>query len=121
MVVSVDLATYRINLNKRTVCYVVKNSLPWKRVEKHSKIRDVKKQKLADLTGGGNSNDIAHRSLIQVNTVLIPHYPIPTPAVIRHLRQASTPSLHPLPPPQPQKKKELSVKQGKLPWFFSSD
>jgi len=60
---------YRINLNKRTVCYVVKNSLPGKRGEKHSKIRDVKKQKLADLTGGGNSNDIAHRSLIQVNTV----------------------------------------------------
>jgi len=53
------------------VCYVVKNSLPWKRGEKHSKIRDVKKQKLADLTGGGNSNDIAHRSLIQVNTVVL--------------------------------------------------
>jgi len=35
---------YRINLNKRAVCHVVKNSLPWERAENHSKTREVEKK-----------------------------------------------------------------------------
>jgi len=31
--------SYCINSNKRAVCYVVKNSLPWRRGGKHSKKR----------------------------------------------------------------------------------
>ena len=50
------------------MCCVVKNYLPWKRGEHDSKTRG-EKLKMLDLTGGGNYNDIAHRSLIQVNTV----------------------------------------------------
>jgi len=55
--------------NTRT-CTVVKNSLPWKRGEKRGKKRGGKKQKMPDLTGGGDSNDISHCSLIQVNTAV---------------------------------------------------
>jgi len=34
---------YRINSNKREVCYVVRNSLPWERGENHSKTGEVEK------------------------------------------------------------------------------
>jgi len=53
------------------VCYVVKNSLPWRRGGKTQQKKWVKKQKIPDPTRGGNSNDIAHRSLIRVNTVVM--------------------------------------------------
>ena len=62
---------YRIHLAKRAVCYLAKNSQCWKRERKSIKIRSMKKneKKIVDLTRGGNSNDITHCSLIQVNMV----------------------------------------------------
>ena len=62
---------YRIHLAKRAVCYLAKNSQCWKRERKSIKIRGMKKieKKIVDLTRGGNSNDITHCSLIQVNMV----------------------------------------------------
>jgi len=41
-----------------------------KRQKTHQK-KGVKKIKIPDLTRGGNSNDIAHHSQIQVNMVLL--------------------------------------------------
>jgi len=68
---------YRKNLNNWTVCYVVRNSLLWKGGKKHSKntapfppLRQKKKQKFLDHTRRGKSNDIAHRPIIQVFTVV---------------------------------------------------
>jgi len=65
------------NLNNWTVCYEVQNSLLWKGGEKHTKNTAPfppprqKKTKFLDLTRRGKSNDIAHRPIIQVFTVVI--------------------------------------------------
>jgi len=50
------------------VCCVVKDYLPWKRGEHDSKTREVKNQKCQTLPEEATTT-IAHRSLIQVNTV----------------------------------------------------
>ena len=56
-------SVYRISLTKKTVSYVVKNSLKCKKGEKPSKKRGMEKK--ADLIRGSNSNDIAHGSLLR--------------------------------------------------------
>ena len=60
---------YPQNSNNRTVCYAVENSLLQNRGEKKSysaPLGAIKNKKPPDLTRGGNSNDIAHGSIIRV-------------------------------------------------------
>lgn len=60
------------------MCYVLvlvlvqESRIPYlgKGAKNWAKKRGVKKQKMPDLTRGGDSNDISHCSLIQVNTAV---------------------------------------------------
>ena len=61
---------YHINLNKEWCA--MKSRIPYlgEGTENIDKKGEKKQKKYQILLEGGNSNDIAHRSLIQVNTVL---------------------------------------------------
>jgi len=79
---------YRKNSNKRTMCYVVRNFLLWKRGEKHTKKhvpRDKKKsEKTQTLLGEASckSNVLAQGPFIRVFTVVTIEWLSPRP--LRH-------------------------------------